>query len=120
MALAPNAVKRGWEGAACHHMHLNAGTGAHLGQPLLAYLFPIVSHRLLRASFLVPSTTYAMAIDYGVVVGACAAVYVSLRLLLHYTQDPREPRPLETLVPFVSPVIGMMRKKTNYYVMLRY
>jgi hypothetical protein len=108
MALAPNAVKRGWEGAACHHMHLNAGTGAHLGQPLLAYLFPIVSHRLLRASFLVPSTTYAMA------------VYVSLRLLLHYTQDPREPRPLETLVPFVSPVIGMMRKKTNYYVTLRY
>jgi hypothetical protein len=101
-------------------MHLNAGTGAHLGQPLLAYLFPIVSHRLLRASFLVPSTTYAMAIDYGVVVGACAAVYVSLRLLLHYTQDPREPRPLETLVPFVSPVIGMMRKKTNYYVTLRY
>lgn len=60
-----------------------------------------------------------MAINYGVVVGAATAVYVSLRLLLHYTQDSREPRPLETLIPFVSPVIGMSRKKTGYYVMLR-
>ncbi|KAF2793663.1 cytochrome P450 [Melanomma pulvis-pyrius CBS 109.77] len=60
-----------------------------------------------------------MAMNYSVIVGAVTAVYVSLRLLLHYTQDRREPHPLDTLIPFVSPVIGISRNKTNYYVMLR-
>jgi hypothetical protein len=107
------------EAAACYPGA--AGTKAHSGQPPLAYLSPVLSHQLYCISFLAPSITSAMAIDYGVVVvGACAAIYASLRLLLHYTQDPREPRPLETLIPFVSPVIGMMRKKTNFYVLLRY
>ncbi|KAF1962610.1 hypothetical protein CC80DRAFT_542916 [Byssothecium circinans] len=53
-----------------------------------------------------------MAINYSVVAGAVAAVYVSLRLLLYYTQDRREPQPLDTLIPFVGPVIGMSSKKT--------
>jgi hypothetical protein len=59
--------------------------------------------------------------SYGLIAGAViAAVYVALQLLLHYTQDPREPLPLERSIPFISPLIGMSRKKTKYYVMLRY
>ena len=89
-------------------------------QPSLTFTSLLI-HRSSRTNFLSPSSTiHTMAINYGVVAGAVTAVYVSLRLLLHYTQDPREPRSLETLIPFVSPVIGMSRKKTNYYVMLRY
>jgi hypothetical protein len=65
------------------------------------------------------STMHTMAMYYGIVFGAVAAVYFSLQLLLRYTHDWREPRSIETLIPFVSPVIGMMRKKTKYYVMLR-
>lgn len=60
-----------------------------------------------------------MSTHFVVVAGAAATVYMFLRVILHYIQDPREPRPLETLIPFVSPMIGMSRKKTNYYVMLR-
>lgn len=61
-----------------------------------------------------------MAMNFSVIAGAVAAIYVSLRLLLHYTQDPREPPSIETLIPFASPVIGLSRKKAHYYVMLRY
>lgn len=61
-----------------------------------------------------------MAISYDIISGAVIAIYVFLRLLLHYTQDPREPLLLGTGLPFLSPVIGMSRKKTKYYVNLRY
>jgi hypothetical protein len=60
-----------------------------------------------------------MAVNYSIVAGAVTAVYMSLQLLLYYTQDRREPPPLATAIPFISPVIGMTRRKTNFYVMLR-
>ncbi|KAF2868440.1 cytochrome P450 [Massariosphaeria phaeospora] len=61
----------------------------------------------------------AMAITYVIPVGVAILVYVSLHLLLLYTHNKREPPLLETSIPFVSPIIGLNRKKTNYYVMLR-
>jgi hypothetical protein len=60
-----------------------------------------------------------MAIYYGAVAGVVAAIYVSFQLLLHFTQDKREPPPLATTIPFLSPIIGMSRKKTKYYIELR-
>jgi hypothetical protein len=46
--------------------------------------------------------------------------YIGLSLLLHLTQDPQEPPVVDTIIPFLSPMLGMVRKKTNYYVELRY
>lgn len=60
-----------------------------------------------------------MPSSYSIAAGAAVAVYAFLQWLLKYTQDPREPPPLGTLIPFISPIIGMMRKKTKYYIQLR-
>lgn len=61
-----------------------------------------------------------MAINYTYILGAIAGTYGFLRLLLSWTQDRREPKALATWIPFISPMIGMSRHKTNFYVMLRY
>jgi hypothetical protein len=74
--------------------------------------------------YLLHTNTYCkiniMAIYYEVVVGTVTAIYVSFQLLLHFTQDKREPPSLDTAIPFLSPIIGMSRKKTKYYIELRY
>lgn len=54
-----------------------------------------------------------------VLVGVGAG-YVFLRLLLHFTQDPREPPAVETAIPFISPIVGMLTKKVDFYTGLRY
>jgi hypothetical protein len=61
-----------------------------------------------------------MAVNYSLIAGAVAAIYMSLQWLLYYTQDAREPSPLATAIPFISPIIGMTRQKSSYYVKLRY
>lgn len=61
-----------------------------------------------------------MATDYTIFLGALTGIYVCLHLLLYYTQDRREPPSVDTLVPFVSPIIGMSKKKTRYHIELRY
>jgi hypothetical protein len=61
-----------------------------------------------------------MTVYYGAIAGTAIAIYVSFQLLLHFTQDKREPPSLATTIPFLSPIIGMSRKKTKYYIELRY
>lgn len=48
------------------------------------------------------------------------AVYGGLQLILHYTQDAKEPPPAYTAVPFLGAMIGLLRKKSKFYVELRY
>lgn len=61
-----------------------------------------------------------MAMSYGTVVESVIAdVYLYFRLLLQYTQNHRESHLVDTFIQFISPVIGMSRKKTRYYVALR-
>lgn len=45
--------------------------------------------------------------------------YIFLRIVLHLTQDVREPPAIEKAIPFLSPMIGMIREKSRYYVRLR-
>lgn len=61
-----------------------------------------------------------MEVQFVMVASAIAAVYTFLRFLLHYAHNPLEPRPLGTAISIISPIIGMSRKRTNYYVALRY
>jgi hypothetical protein len=61
-----------------------------------------------------------MPSSYSIVAGVAVAAYAFLQCLLKYTQDAREPPALATSIPFISPIIGMMRKKTKFYIQLRY
>ncbi|KAF2449065.1 cytochrome P450 [Karstenula rhodostoma CBS 690.94] len=45
-------------------------------------------------------------------------IYGGLHLLLHLTQDAREPPPVPASVPFVGPMIDLSRKKSRYYAAL--
>lgn len=49
-----------------------------------------------------------------------AALYVFLRALLFFTQDPREPPAVENGIPFVSPLLAMLSKKGKFYNEMRY
>ncbi|KAI0451597.1 cytochrome P450 [Xylaria acuta] len=51
--------------------------------------------------------------------GCLVATYLFFRFLLRLTQDPKEPPTIETELPFLAPVLGMIRKKSQYYVLLR-
>lgn len=42
-----------------------------------------------------------------------------LHLLLHWSQDTKESPIAPTSIPFIGHVIGLMRKRTRYYVELR-
>jgi hypothetical protein len=58
-----------------------------------------------------------------VLAAACtivAATYGALHVLLNATQDAKEPPTVPALVPFVSPMIGLSKKKSKYYIELRY
>ncbi|KAI1849101.1 hypothetical protein JX266_005062 [Neoarthrinium moseri] len=52
-------------------------------------------------------------------VGVIATTYMFLRLLLRLTQDAREPPAIVTGLPFLSPIIGMIREKSRFHVRLR-
>jgi hypothetical protein len=55
------------------------------------------------------------AIGFAIVV----VVYVALQFLLHSTQSKREPRLLETTVPFFESAIGIFKYRTKYLARLR-
>lgn len=57
----------------------------------------------------------------AVLVAAVAAkiFYLSLHLILQITQDKREPPAIATSIPFLSPILGMSRKKSKFYIELR-
>ncbi|KAL2186140.1 cytochrome P450 [Thermothelomyces heterothallicus CBS 203.75] len=60
-----------------------------------------------------------MAPTVSLVLGGLAATYVFLRVLLTLTQDAREPPAILTDIPFVQPLIGMIREKAGFYIRLR-
>ncbi|KAF2870122.1 cytochrome P450 [Massariosphaeria phaeospora] len=53
------------------------------------------------------------------VVAVLAAIYFGLRQLLWATQDAREPPAIETALPFISPILGVLRWGKDYTVQLR-
>lgn len=55
-----------------------------------------------------------------IAVGGFIAIYVVLRLILHLTQDAREPPAILTSVPFFGPLVGTFREKSNFHLRLRY
>ncbi|KAI0392016.1 cytochrome P450 [Xylariaceae sp. FL0594] len=57
-------------------------------------------------------------ISVKLVLNALAA-YLFLHLLRYLTQDAREPPSIANLVPFVSPLVGMAREKSKFYLRLR-
>lgn len=48
-----------------------------------------------------------------------AGAYLFLCALLRFTQDAREPPTVENLIPFLSPILGMISKGSNYHNYLR-
>jgi len=52
-------------------------------------------------------------------VAGLAASYVFVWALLWFTQDAREPPIVENAVPFLSPIITMVRKWTDVHEYLR-
>lgn len=57
----------------------------------------------------------------SLIVGSAIAVftYISLQLVLHATQNAREPLLLESTVPFLDSALGILRHKANYLAHLR-
>ncbi|KAK9778547.1 putative Cytochrome P450 [Seiridium cardinale] len=51
--------------------------------------------------------------------GAIAATYLFFRFLLHLTESAKEPPAIATGLPFLSPLIGMIREKASFHVRLR-
>ncbi|KAK0735124.1 cytochrome P450 oxidoreductase [Lasiosphaeria miniovina] len=47
------------------------------------------------------------------------AVYFFLRALLRLTQDDKEPPAVETTIPFLSPILGMLTHKSNFHTHMR-
>lgn len=55
----------------------------------------------------------------AVAIGAIT-IYGFLYSILFSTQDAREPPLVTTFFPFIGPMISLGRKKTRYYVELKY
>lgn len=53
-------------------------------------------------------------------VAGAAATYVFLLALAYFKHDPREPEAIVGTIPFISPLIGILTQKGNYYIRLRY
>lgn len=54
------------------------------------------------------------------VLGGIAATYVFFRALLHLNQDSKEPPVVSSSIPFLSPILGMIRWSMDYYPHMRY
>lgn len=53
-------------------------------------------------------------------VAGVVAFYFFLLALAYFKHDPREPQVIVGAIPFISPLIGMLTQKGNYYNQLRY
>ncbi|KAK7992451.1 cytochrome P450 [Apiospora saccharicola] len=56
-----------------------------------------------------------MNFDLAVAVAGVVGTYAFLRAWLHFTQDTREPPPVEDSIPFLSPVIAMASKGAKFH-----
>jgi hypothetical protein len=61
----------------------------------------------------------AMLSTFTFAAGVIASTYLFLHFLLRLTQDAREPRPILTTLPFINPLIGMIKEKSRFHVRLR-
>lgn len=55
----------------------------------------------------------------ALVLGSVGAAYVFLSALLHFTQDSKEPPAIETTIPFISPLLGLIAGMQRFFVKLR-
>jgi hypothetical protein len=80
-----------------------------------------ISCNLLLAASLPFSVMFAIiaTVPGAVVVAAATIFYLFLHLILQITQEKREPPAIATAIPFLSPILGMSRKKSKFYVELR-
>jgi hypothetical protein len=53
-------------------------------------------------------------------VGVIGSTYLFLQLLFRFSQDAKEPPAILTAIPFVSPLIGMIRENSRLHVRLRF
>ncbi|KAK7974518.1 hypothetical protein PG989_016366 [Apiospora arundinis] len=61
-----------------------------------------------------------MAATVAIYVGAIGAfLYMFLRVILYSTQDAREPPAIETGLPFIGPLVGMIKEKSRFHFRLR-
>ncbi|KAK4038606.1 cholesterol 7-alpha-monooxygenase [Parachaetomium inaequale] len=60
-----------------------------------------------------------MAPTISLVLGGIAVTYLFLRVLLNLTQDAKEPPAILTGIPFIEPLVGMIREKSRFYIRLR-
>ena len=56
----------------------------------------------------------------SIALGGLAVTYLFFRALLLFTQDAREPPAILTALPFVSPVVAMIRWKSRLHSHLRF
>lgn len=97
-----------------------------------SYVAPLIAN-LLCTLILVNSTTLGWASSLPscasqaamsssavlAAVGAVASAYVFLWALLQFTQDSREPPAVLQTIPFLSPILGMMRWSMEFYPHMR-
>lgn len=83
---------------------------------------PSLSHpRILPLYVFFVLIAYCSEMEFSnltIALSTLSVTYVFFRLLLSYTQDKREPPAVETLLPFISPILGM-GKKNAFYVGIR-
>ena len=60
-----------------------------------------------------------MTASISVIFGILAATYLFFRFLLNFLQDAKEPPAILTGIPFVAPLVGMIREKSRFFVRLR-
>ncbi len=61
-----------------------------------------------------------MSSTISVICGCLVASYIFLRFLLNFTHDAKEPPTIMSGIPFVSPLVGMIREKASLYIRLRF
>lgn len=60
-----------------------------------------------------------MPSNMALVLGSLGAAYIFFSALLHYTQDSNEPPAVETSIPFISPLFGLIPGMPKFLVQLR-
>ncbi|KAK8136706.1 cytochrome P450 [Apiospora sp. TS-2023a] len=57
--------------------------------------------------------------DAMTAIGCVLVTYAFLRAVLYFTQDSREPPMVMASIPFVSPILGMIRESMDFYPQMR-
>lgn len=79
---------------------------------------PLTLQANYRFAIVNMSGSIPTALATGITIAA--AIYGALHLFLHATHDAREPPPVPNSIPFISSMIGLLKKKSRYYTELRY